>query len=105
MQYCINNYGTHLASILSEQQNDETLTIFDAFGSNTNIAIGINDKLSENTFEWIDRNIVDYTNWKSGEPNNYDGSEHCSEMRSGSSWNGLWNDRDCDISLYNAFIS
>jgi hypothetical protein len=40
-------------------------------------------------FGWINKSPFDYTNWDSGEPNNYGGNEHYVEMVVSS---GVWND-------------
>ena len=44
---------------------------------------------------WIDRSRPTYTQWDSGEPNNYGGREDCVHMRSKSSGYN-WNDLACN---------
>eukprot|EP00058_Branchiostoma_floridae_P019221 XP_002604710.1 hypothetical protein BRAFLDRAFT_80319 [Branchiostoma floridae] len=50
-------------------------------------------KNSDRAIEWTDGSPVDYTNWASGEPNDFDGSgrENCVEMYA----DGRWNDINC----------
>ncbi|KAM4038531.1 hepatic lectin-like [Anomaloglossus baeobatrachus] len=47
-----------------------------------------------NTWLWVDGTIAVYTNWNSGEPNNFAQREHCTEMIT-----GIWNDLDCDKTI------
>lgn len=55
--------------------------------------IGGNDRENEGHFVWSrDGNPITFTNWDSGNPDNYNGNEDCIEMRR----DGIWNDRRCD---------
>ncbi|XP_052695027.1 versican core protein-like [Crassostrea angulata] len=55
--------------------------------------IGGNDRENEGHFVWSrDGNPTTFTNWDSGNPDNYNGNEDCIEMRH----DGIWNDRRCD---------
>ena len=47
-----------------------------------------NDQLT-----WIDGSAMEFSNWSSGQPDNYGEDEYCLEMWKG---NGQWNDRLCD---------
>ena len=65
--YCIDTYGTNLASIHSSEEN---IAAFGAVSSNTSW-IGLNDIDNEDTFVWTDGSPFDYDNWGvSAEPNN-----------------------------------
>uniref|UniRef100_A0A8C4RQ57 Mannose-binding protein A-like n=1 Tax=Erpetoichthys calabaricus TaxID=27687 RepID=A0A8C4RQ57_ERPCA len=46
--------------------------------------LGLNDRLTEGRFEDVSGNRVTFTNWNSGEPNNYKGNEDYG------TWNDLW---------------
>ena len=52
-------------------------------------------------FVWVDGARLNYTNWKSGEPNDFQGSEDCVTMgKKGSSIASLgaqWNDVSCRL--------
>ncbi|XP_051780463.1 mannose-binding protein A-like isoform X2 [Erpetoichthys calabaricus] len=56
--------------------------------------LGLNDRVKEGRFEDVSGNPVTFTNWKSGEPNNYNGNEDCSIITS----DGIWNDVPCSRS-------
>ena len=60
--------------------------------------IGLNDHDSEGTFVWEDGTTVSYTNWHSGEPNDYGSGEDCGQLNF---WgDGTWNDQSCSETLY-----
>ena len=44
-----------------------------------------------NTFAWSDGTTLRYTNWKRGEPNNWDENEDCIHLYA----DGKWNDIPC----------
>ncbi len=81
--------GGYLASINSAEENQflaNILTIQSAW-------IGLHR--SNGSFEWSDGSPVNYNNWYPGQPNNYNGSQHCVEMLN----NGQWNDQYCTYKL------
>ncbi|XP_018416315.1 PREDICTED: C-type lectin domain family 17, member A-like [Nanorana parkeri] len=45
-------------------------------------------------WKWVDNTNPEFTSWNSGEPNNYDRREHCTEMIAGG-----WNDLDCSNTI------
>ena len=51
--------------------------------------IGVNDIDEEGTFVSTDGSVLTYTNWKTGEPNDYGSGEDAVVIRSDT---GLWND-------------
>jgi hypothetical protein len=53
--------------------------------------IGLHDKVTQGTHEWVTGEAVSYTNWFPGEPNNYGGVEDCGLMYA----DGAWNDTPC----------
>ena len=60
--------------------------------------IGANDEDLEGTFVWVDNSNFGYTNWYSGEPNNWTnwaGGENCVTVRD----EGKWHDSKCHVPL------
>lgn len=55
--------------------------------------------LTNGSFHWLDGSWPRYKNWNWGEPNNYNGDEHCVEIYVK---NGKWNDIPCF--LYRPFV-
>lgn len=53
--------------------------------------LDINDQQTEGRFVYLSGAPVTYTNWKSGEPNNYKNGEDCVIVLG----DGLWNDFGC----------
>ena len=60
--------------------------------SNNYFWIGINDLVTEGTFQYATGGDLVYTNWQSGEPNN-SGGEDCVETH----FQTEWNDRPCNV--------
>ncbi len=88
--YC-NALGGNLASF----QNRNALTAVAtatqlAFKTNT-YWIGFNLLDKDKGYQWSDKSAVSFTNWLSGQPDNYNTIEECAEMRS----NQLWVDSMC----------
>ncbi|MED5374162.1 MAG: MopE-related protein [Myxococcota bacterium] len=55
--------------------------------------VGLSDYNAEGTWVWSDASAFDYYNWAAGEPNNWNDTEHCTEL--GYYSNGKWNDSTC----------
>uniref|UniRef100_A0A8C5QKF4 C-type lectin domain-containing protein n=1 Tax=Leptobrachium leishanense TaxID=445787 RepID=A0A8C5QKF4_9ANUR len=51
-------------------------------------------KDGKNEWKWLDGTALGYENWGSGEPNNNEGKENCTEIRE-----TFWNDVSCDSSV------
>ena len=105
-EYCLDNFDTHLASILDDDENDQAMELFEIFDSDVSMWIGLFDARSEDSFEWIDSNSYslssfDTSPWSSKQPDNWKDDEDCVELWD--SADGLWNDRDCSTEL-TAFI-
>ncbi len=81
---CADDEAT-LVVIDDADENDDVLTL------RGDVWIGLADREDEGRFRWVTGDPVAFTNWDSGEPNNFF-NEDCVELRSG---NGRWNDEDC----------
>ncbi|XP_072021893.1 snaclec alboaggregin-A subunit beta'-like [Amphiura filiformis] len=86
--YCINQYGARLVSIHSAEEN--------SFVRGLNASahwpwIGFNDLVNEGSYRWSDGTQVNYANWKSGQPNDYNNQDCvCFEEESNE-----WGDSEC----------
>lgn len=78
--------GGNLVTVNDQAEQD---WLYDTFG-NGFPWIGLSDAEIEGTYKWASGQPLDYTNWSSGEPNNYGGNEDYVEMSSNRS--GKWND-------------
>jgi cysteine-rich repeat protein len=84
-QNCI-DHGGELVAINTQTEQDLILP-FAGLGP----WIGLNDLIVENSFNWSNGEGLTFTNFLSGQPDNFDGLEHCVEMKD----SGEWNDADC----------
>ena len=85
---CCNALGMHLASIHSDDEMDEAK---DVCSGACWIGLHCMDN-DQYDFEWTDGTSWDYTNWNSGEPNNWwNTNEDCVHTKS----SGKWNDNTC----------
>lgn len=83
-----------LVAVSSAEEQSYLNARADAMASWASFWIGLNDRAVEGTFEWSNGEEVVYTNWKGGEPNDYQSHEDCTEIVS-SAGDWLWNDFDC----------
>ena len=74
--YCQTHYGTHLASVHNQDNNDELIYVHIAIsnirGGNVWSFVGLNDPNNNNNFEWTDETNYNYTatfdnGWSSGQ--------------------------------------
>ena len=77
--------GAHLAVITSDQEN--------AFLDNRTGWIGLNDRIEEGKWVWVDGSVSNYTNWLSDHPDK-NNTQNC-VFREG---NGKWKDLRCSSS-------
>nr|WP_172693313.1 immunoglobulin-like domain-containing protein [Clostridioides difficile]AYD68710.1 chitinase B [Clostridioides difficile] len=75
----------HLATIKSKHELD----LFNSLTTKTTW-LGATDEEKEGQWKWVTGELVKFTNWCSGEPNNFGGTEHY--MVSIKNSKGLWND-------------
>jgi len=74
--------GGHLATITSQAEND---WIQSSFG--TEVWLGGTDEAQEGTWKWITGEEWSYSNWYSGEPNDYRGGEDYLQQYVDGTWN------------------
>ncbi|MCD8382108.1 MAG: leucine-rich repeat protein [Clostridiales bacterium] len=97
--YC-ESLGGHLVTITSEEEQNAVYNYISALAGNVDIWIGISDSDEEGNWStWITGETVTYTNWGSGEPDDYStGQDYgviCCGTRNGSTYNvlpGQWDD-------------
>merc|ERR1719384_1215988 len=66
--YCQSEYGTPLTSIHSMDEMFLVQLFHSAVVPDNHYWIGLNDRKTENKFEWSDHTAVDFTYWYPGEP-------------------------------------
>ncbi|XP_077081600.1 ladderlectin-like [Siphateles boraxobius] len=89
------NLGVSLASVSNKLENDFLLTLLPS--PSTRAWIGATDAVQEGHWLWSNRSCLSYTNWCSGQPNNYTLHENCLEINFTS--DRCWNDECCSTSL------
>ena len=66
--------------------------------------IGLSDLGNESDWRWTDgTGITGYEKWRSGQPNNLEGNQHCGAILKGNyygaNYNAEWNDERCSLPL------
>ncbi|XP_018413317.1 PREDICTED: pulmonary surfactant-associated protein D-like [Nanorana parkeri] len=84
------NAGGQVVSPRNSAENKAALSIRNQYVINA--FMGINDIQTEGTFRYPDGNVISYSQWSPGEPNNEYGVEDCVELRK----DGTWNDKSCE---------
>ncbi|XP_062550411.1 perlucin-like [Armigeres subalbatus] len=105
-EYC-NHLGMRLAIVdnaVDQSKLAQMITSTDKFSNvTTEMWIGASDLAQESYFHWHSTGSrVQFTNWKTGQPDNAKNVEHCVEIRfiPGHNWNWHWNDRECSAMRY-----
>jgi hypothetical protein len=89
--------GGFLATINDAPENAWVYSTFSTFGGiNRGLWIGLNDYANEGTFVWASGEVVTYTNWASGEPNDTTGNDDAVHIESPAFRGPQWNDRNGD---------
>lgn len=90
-------FGANLISVQSKAENDSLGKALLKQGFGGVIWIGFTDAAKEGDFVWSDGSSIPYTNWASGEPNNFNpnipGPENCTQIYP----DGTWNDLSCTL--------
>ncbi|XP_057188315.1 collectin-12-like [Triplophysa rosa] len=58
--------------------------------------VGLTDRQEENVWRWLDGSVPVFTNWRSGQPDNWGHGHEEGEDCAGMIHGGLWNDFYCD---------
>lgn len=92
---CEKTYLAQMATIHSEEEATFLNSLlFEAHQSKFSAWIGL-VRINNNTFIWLDRSPVDFTNWAPNEPNNWNSKNFCAVLSSESSFRGKWYDVSC----------
>ena len=75
----------------NRNENEDYRVAFEELDS-TFVALGLNDVATEGVWRDNNGNRVTYTNWDSGQPNNYDGNQDYVGMSTGL-WGKWWDER------------
>ncbi len=83
--------GAELVIIESAQENAFLKPL-----SSDPLWIGLSDRDTEGSFQWVDGSTPSVTDWRDGEPNDSGGAEDCAGLWGGGADRG-WNDFPCDL--------
>ncbi|XP_042291270.1 galactose-specific lectin nattectin-like [Thunnus maccoyii] len=92
--HCVSE-SANLVSIHSLEEHNFVASLIRNFDPSEEATwIGLSDIHIEGRWMWSDGSAVDFTFWHEGQPDNYQGNEHCgtcyaNELR--------WNDADCSL--------
>lgn len=92
--YC-QSLGGHLATITTQEENDALYNYICSLGVGS-AYIGLTDNVQEGVWMWVTGEVLEYTNWHSGEPNNDYGGEKYA-MFYDRYTDGTWNDGDFGV--------
>lgn len=98
--YCSTSPDTWPNAQATCEANGGNLAIINSAAENAYLAglltlqsayIGLSDAQTEGTFEWVNGDPVNYTNWYPGQPNNYGGVQDYVELLNTGEWNDQYN--------------
>lgn len=75
---------------------EEQLWLSNQIAGNGHFWLGLTDKEEENVWKWVDETLPAFTNWKEGQPDNWQHGHGPGEDCAGIIHAGLWNDFYCD---------
>ncbi|XP_053693245.1 perlucin-like [Sabethes cyaneus] len=93
-EYC-NSIGMRLAVITNDQDNANAVALAKSDRKyQPAVWIGGSDLGRKGDYYWQPTGAkFSYTRWQPGQPDNYENTEDCTELRADNNWN--WNDRNC----------
>ncbi|MBN2328676.1 MAG: hypothetical protein JXR73_16160 [Candidatus Omnitrophica bacterium] len=91
------SFGGYLATINSEEENNWILE--NVTNNSVKFFIGLTFSYELNRWVWENNENLQYTNWRPGEPNNYDLNEYCTVVYEDGGWNDIKKDH-----IYNSVI-
>ena len=86
--YC-EKLGGHLVTITGEAEQNIVYSLVEN-RKRASYYIGLTDEKQEGNFQWVTNEAFSYTNWATGQPDNYGGNENYGVIYN--EQNGLWND-------------
>ncbi|XP_072020680.1 macrophage mannose receptor 1-like isoform X2 [Amphiura filiformis] len=88
--YCMSN-GGYLVSIHGNDENNFLKTFIGNYNINS-FWCGLREHAASGKYEWSDGSPLDYQQWLTGEPNDFNGEEECAQFYV---HDGTWNDLNC----------
>ena len=99
--------GGNLVTINDAAEQGWVFTTFGSYGGvDRSLWIGLNDAASEGNFVWVGGEVVTYTNWLPGQPDNAPGEDYVHILRTGNGFGvapGFWNDLASPGSVFGQF--
>jgi len=80
--------GGHLVTIRNQEEQDFVASLPGKLDKNNRVWIGLSDEDLNGTWEWVNGEAVQFTNWGEGLPDNLTGDQKYAEMGyAGPKWN------------------
>lgn len=83
--------GGHLATVNDQDENDWMYSTFATLdGGDRNMWIGFTDQAQEGTWVWSSGEVLSFSHWRDGEPDNSGNQDYAYIGRPGWEWGGWW---------------